>query len=157
MTLKNRLMLGFGAMLVLLAIVTGVGQSQLATINHYNDELDSRAFRLSLAGDWDTQIKVAIAAKTALPSLDIEPVKKLTAITSADAEKFALASAISAQTGSPEAYGAAVSQLTKKLVDLQISDSGKLKAAISRAITVIWSVLLVGLVFGVVLALLRLW
>jgi len=152
MTIKSRLMLGFGVMLVLLAIVTGVGQSQLATINHYNDELDSRAFRLSLASDWDTQIKVALAAKTALPGLDIEPVKKLTAITSAAEEKSALSTATASQTGAPEAYGAAVSQLTKKLVDLQISDSGKLKAAISSAITVMWVVLVIGVILGIVLA-----
>jgi len=47
LTIKSRLMLGFGIMLLLLAVVAGVGQIQLAKIQHFNTELDERAFRLN--------------------------------------------------------------------------------------------------------------
>jgi methyl-accepting chemotaxis protein len=152
LTIKNRLILGFGVMLALLAIVTGVGQIQLAAIQHFNTELDERAYRLSLASDWALQVKLALAAKTALPGLDIEPVKKLTSLVTADAEKAALSAASSSQSGPPEAYSAAVSQLAGKMVDLQIRDSKELQAAINHAVSLIWGALVVGIVLGVAIA-----
>ena len=99
MTIRNRLMLGFGVMLLLLAVVAGVGQMQLAKIQHYNTELDERAFRLSLASDWATQVKVAVAAKSAVPQLEIEQVKKLGDLVKVDVERQALSAAIASRPG----------------------------------------------------------
>ena len=153
LTVRNRLMLGFGVMLLLLAVVTGVGQTQLATIQHYNTELDERAFRLSLASDWATQVKIAVATKAAVPALEIEPVKKLGGLTQASAEKQLLAAALASHTGAPEAHSQAVGQLAAKLVELQIADSGKLQQALNSAVAVIWGVLVAGIVLGVFIAL----
>ncbi|MDP2369448.1 methyl-accepting chemotaxis protein [Rhodoferax sp.] len=152
LTVRNRLMLGFGVMLLLLAVVTGVGQIQLASIQHFNTELDQRAFRLSLASDWATQVKVAVATKAAVPALDFEPVKKLGTLTQANTEKQLLAAALASHTGSPEAHSQAVGQLAGKLVELQIADSGKLQQALSSAVAVIWGVLVAGVVLGVLIA-----
>ena len=152
LTVRNRLMLGFGVMLLLLAVVTGVGQTQLATIQHYNTELDQRAFRLSLASDWATQVKIAVATKAAVPGLDIEPVKKLNTLTQASTEKTVLAAALASHTSAPEAHSQAVSQLAAKLVELQIADSGQLQQALNSAVAVIWGVLVVGIILGVFIA-----
>jgi len=89
LSIRNRLLLGFGVILVLLAVVAGVGQMQLARIQHYNTELDERAFRLSLASDWATQVKLAVATKSTVPALSIEQVKKLGSLTQAPDEKQA--------------------------------------------------------------------
>jgi methyl-accepting chemotaxis protein len=152
LTVRNRLMLGFGVMLLLLAVVTGVGQTQLATIQHFNTELDERAFRLSLASDWATQVKIAVATKAAVPSLEIEPVKKLGTLTLASAEKALLGAAVASHGGPPEAHSQAVGQLAGKLVELQVADSGKLQQALSSAVAVIWGVLVAGIVLGVLIA-----
>ncbi len=153
LNVKQRLLVGFGGLLALLAIVTVVGQKQLATIQHFNTELDERAFRLSLAGDWATQIKVAVAAKSAVPGLDSDGVKKLGNLIKADEEKQALDAALRSHTASPEEHSKAVDQFNGKLVSLQISDSKQLQSALDRAVTTIWACLLVGLVFGVIMAL----
>ncbi|MDT8989350.1 methyl-accepting chemotaxis protein [Curvibacter sp. APW13] len=153
LNVKQRLLVGFGGLLVLLATVTVVGQKQLATIQHFNTELDERAFRLSLAGDWATQIKVAVAAKSAVPSLDSEAVKKLGGLIKADEEKQALDAALRSHTATPEEHSKAVDAFNGKLVSLQISDSKQLQAALDRAVTTIWACLVVGIVFGVVMAL----
>jgi methyl-accepting chemotaxis protein len=153
MNVKQRLLLGFGGLLVLLATVTVVGQRQLATIQHFNTELDERAFRLSLAGDWATQIKVAVAAKTPVPGLDSEGIKKLGALVKADEEKQALSAALASHTAPPEEHSKAVDQLNGKMVALQISDSKQLQAALDSAVRTIWICLLLGVVFGVVMAL----
>ena len=153
LTIKNRLMLGFGVMLLLLAVVAGVGQRQLAHIQHFNSELDQRAYRLSLASDWATQVKIAVATKAALPALDIEPARKLGSLAQAEVEKRALAAALSSHGAGPEAHAQAVGQLAGKLVELQISDSGQLQAAQNRAVTLNWVVLLIGCVVGIVIAL----
>jgi methyl-accepting chemotaxis protein len=153
LTVKNRLMVGFGLMLLLLAVVTGVGQTQLATIQHFNSELDSRAYRLSLASDWATQVKIAVATKAPIPGLDIEPVKKLGSLMEADVEKRALAAAIASHAAAPEEHTKVVDQLAGKLVELQIADSGQLQAAITRAVGIIWGALVVGVIAGVVSAL----
>ena len=90
LSIRNRLLVGFGVILMLLAVVAGVGQLQLARIQHFNTELDERAFRLSLASDWATKVKLAVATKTAVPALDAEQVKKLMSLTQAEGEKTAL-------------------------------------------------------------------
>ena len=77
LSIRNRLVLGFGVMLFLLAVVAGVGQIQLAKIQHLNTELDERAYRLSLASEWAMQVKIAVATKGGVPALDTEQVKKL--------------------------------------------------------------------------------
>lgn len=153
MTIRNRLMLGFGVMLVLLALVAGVGQLQLAQIQHFNTELDGRAFRLSMASDWAMQVKIAVAKKSTVPGLNTEQIKKLNSMTQADEEKKALSAAMASYTASPEEHMQAVDQLAGKLVSLQIADSGKLQAALSRAVTLNWSVLFIGIVLGIGIAL----
>ena len=151
-TIRNRLMLGFGVMLALLALVAGVGQVQLAQIQHFNSSLDARAFRLAMASEWAVQVKVAVAKKVAVPALDIEQVEKLVALTQADDEKRALATAMASHTASPEDHMKTVDQLAGKLVGLQIADSGQLQAALTRAVTLSWSVLILGIVLGIVIA-----
>jgi methyl-accepting chemotaxis protein len=146
-------MLGFGVMLLLLAVVAGVGQMQLAKIQHFNSELDSRAFRLSLASDWAMQVKLAVATKATVPALDVEPVQKLGSLIQAEPEKRALAAAMSSHAESPEAHMQAVDKLAGSLVSLQIADSGQLQAALTQAVMLNWSVLGVGIVLGLVLAL----
>jgi len=146
-------MLGFGVMLLLLAVVAGVGQLQLAKIQHFNTELDERAYRLSLASEWAVLVKIAVATKAAVPGLDTEQIKKLGTLTQADEEKRALASALSSHTGAPEAHMQAVDQLAGKLVALQIADSAQLQAALTRAVTLNWGVLFVGVVLGIGIAL----
>ncbi|MFZ4626381.1 MAG: methyl-accepting chemotaxis protein [Rhodoferax sp.] len=152
LTIRSRLMLGFGVMLILLAVVAGVGQIQLAKIQHFNTELDERAFRLSLASDWAVLVKVAVATKTPVPALDLEKIKKLTALTQSTEEKRALDAALASHAAAPEAHGQAVDQLAGKLVSLQIADSSELQAALTRAVTLNWSVLLAGIVLGTVIA-----
>jgi methyl-accepting chemotaxis protein len=152
LTIRNRLMLGFGVMLLLLAVVAGVGQLQLAKIQHFNTELDERAYRLSLASEWAVQVKIAVATKATVPSLDIEQVKKLGGLVQAEEEKRALVAALSSHTGAPEAHMQAVDQLAGKLVSLQIADSGQLQAALTRAVTLNWGVLFIGVVLGIVIA-----
>jgi methyl-accepting chemotaxis protein len=152
LSIRNRLMVGFGVMLLLLAIVAGVGQMQLARIQHFNTELDERAFRLSLASDWATQVKLAVATKSTVPTLDIEQVKKLGSLTQAPEEKAALAAATASHAASPEDHMKAVDSLAGKLVSLQIADSGQLQAALTRAVTLNWSMLVLGIILGVVLA-----
>ena len=152
MTIRNRLMLGFGVMLALLALVAGVGQVQLAQIQHFNSALDARAFRLAMASEWAVQVKVAVAKNAAVPGLDIEQVKKLGTLTQDEDEKRALATAVASHTASPEDHMKAVDQLTGKLVGLQIADSGQLQAALTRAVTLNWSVLILGVVLGIVIA-----
>ena len=152
MSIGNRLILGFGVMLLLLGVVTGVGQVQLGAIKHLNTELDERAFRLSLASDWATQVKIAVATKAAIPALDIEPVKKLETLVRADEEKSSLASARSSFGGDAVAHSQAVDKLAGKLVELQIRDSGLLQAALSRATTAIWVALVLGVVLGLLIA-----
>jgi methyl-accepting chemotaxis protein len=152
MTIRNRLMLGFGVMLLLLAVVAGVGQMQLAKIQHYNTELDERAFRLSLASDWATQVKVAVAAKSAVPQLEIEQVKKLGDLVKVDVERQALSAAIASRTGTPESHMQSVDQLAGKLVALQIEDSKQLQSALTNAVTLNWSVLIAGIVLGIGIA-----
>ena len=127
---------GFGFVLVLLAAVTFIGQWQLATVKHLNDSLDSRAYRLALASDWATQVKIAVATKSAVPTLEMELVKKLGALTQDSVEKSALSNATGSQTASPEAHSEAVGKLAGKLVELQIRDSAGLQAALSTAIGV---------------------
>ncbi len=153
MTIRNRLMLGFGVMLALLALVAGVGQMQLAQIQHFNTALDARAFRLSMASDWAMQVKIAVAKKVAVPGLDTEQVQKLASLTQADEEKKALAAAMASHTASPEDHMQAVDQLASKLVGLQIADSGQLQAALNRAVTLNWSALFIGIVLGIGIAL----
>ncbi len=152
-TLKRRLTLGFGVMLALLALVALVGQYQLSQIQFYNSRLDARAFRLSLAQAWETQVKLAVATKTPVPGLDIEPVRKLQDLIDAREERQLLEAAKGSQSGSPDAHQAAVGQLAGGLVQLQIADSGQLQAALTRAVTLNWSVLTLGIVLGVVVAL----
>lgn len=152
-TIRNRLMLGFAVMLLLLAVVAGVGQMQLAKIQYFNTELDSRAYRLSLASDWATQVKLAVATKAPVPALDIEPVKKLGSLVLAEDEKRALAAAVSSHSEAPEVHMQAVDKLAEGLVSLQIADSGQLQAALTRAVMLNWSVLGVGIVLGLVIAL----
>jgi len=151
-TIRNRLMLGFGVMLLLLAVVAGVGQLQLAKIQRFNTELDSRAYRLSLASDWAMQVKLAVATKATVPALDIEPVKKLGNLIQAEDEKRALAAATSSHAEAPEAHMQAVDKLAGSLVALQIADSGRLQAALNWAVTLNWSVLAVGIVLGLIIA-----
>ena len=151
-TLKRRLTLGFGVLLGLLALVALVGQYQLSQIQFYNSRLDARAFRLSLAQGWDTQVKLAVATKTALPAPDFEPVGKLKTLVEAREERQMLEAALSSQSGTPEAHQAAVGQLAAGLVQLQIADSARLQAALSRGVTLNWSVLLVGIVAGLIVA-----
>ncbi|NVO05794.1 MAG: HAMP domain-containing protein [Rhodoferax sp.] len=152
-TIRNRLMLGFAVMLLLLAVVAGVGQLQLAKIQHFNTELDSRAFRLALASDWAVQVKLAVATKAPVPALDIEPVKKLGSLVQADDEKRALAAATASHAEAPEAHMQAVDKLAGSLVALQIADSGQLQAALTQAVLLNWSVLGVGIVLGLLIAL----
>ena len=152
-TIKKQLLVGFGVMLVLLAAVTLIGQWQLAGVKHLNEELDSRALRLSLASDWATQVQIAVATKAAVPGLEIEPVKKLSAITQDVIEKTALSAATGSQAGAPEAYSEAVGKLAGKLVELQIRDSGTLQSTLGTAVGLLWGTLAVGLVVGVLLAL----
>jgi methyl-accepting chemotaxis protein len=152
LTIRSRLMLGFGVMLLLLAVVAGVGQLQLAKIQHFNTELDERAFRLSLASDWSVLVKIAVATKAVVPALGTEQIRKLGTLTRADDEKQALAAAMSTHSGSPEAHMQAVDQLAGKLVSLQIADSGQLQAALTRAVALNWGVLLVGVVLGIGIA-----
>ena len=78
--------------------------------------------------------------------------KKLVALTQADDEKRALATAMASHTASPEDHMQAVDQLAGKLVGLQIADSGQLQAALTRAVTLSWSVLILGIVLGIVIA-----
>ena len=73
LTIKNRLMLGFGVMLLLLAVVAGVGQRQLAHIQHFNSELVQRAYRLSLASDWATQVSLLSASFASLSAIRRHP------------------------------------------------------------------------------------
>ena len=153
LSIRNRLLLGFGVILVVLAVVAGVGQMQLARIQHYNTELDERAFRLSLASDWATQVKLAVATKSPVPALDIEQVKKLGSLTQAPEEKSALSAATGSHGGAPEEHQRAVGALAGKLVSLQIADSGQLQAALTRAVTLNWSMLALGIIVGIVLAL----
>ena len=152
LSIRNRLLVGFGVILVLLAIVAGVGQMQLARIQHFNTELDERAFRLSLASDWATQVKLAVATKATVPGLEIEQVKKLGSLTQAADEKAALSSAMSTHGAAPQEHQKAVDALAGKLVSLQIADSGQLQAALNRAVTLNWSILAVGIVVGLILA-----
>ena len=152
LSIRHRLMLGFAVMLLLLAVVAGVGQVQLARIQHFNTELDERAYRLSLASDWAMQVKLAVATKAKLPELDIEQVRKLDSLTKADEEKAALSSAKSTHAGSPESHTQAVDQFAGKLVSLQIADSGQLQAALSSAVAWNWGILILGIVLGVVIA-----
>ncbi len=152
-TIKKQLLVGFGVMLVLLAAVTLIGQWQLAGVKHLNESLDSRAYRLSLASNWATQVQIAVATKAAVPGLDIEPVKKLDAITQDATEKSVLAAATSSQASAPEAHSDAVGKLAAKLVELQIRDSGALQSTLGTAVAVLWATLAVGLVVGVLLAL----
>ena len=153
LSIRNRLLVGFGLILMLLAIVAGVGQLQLARIQHFNTELDQRAFRLSLASDWATQVKLAVATKATVPTLEIEPVKKLSSLTQDSEEKAALSAATSSYTATPEEHQNAVDALAGKLVSLQIADSGQLQAALTRAVTLNWSVLVIGIIVGIFLAL----
>ena len=64
----------------------------------------------------------------------------------------ALATAVASHTASPEDHMKAVDQLTGKLVGLQIADSSQLQAALTRAVTLNWSVLILGIVLGIVIA-----
>ena len=153
MTIRQRLMLAFGVMLLLLAVVAVVGQLQLARIKHFNTELDERAYRLSLATDWATQVKIAVGTKSAVPGADFEPVKKLNGLVQADAERQALNAATASQQGDAAAHSQAVDQLAGKLVALQIADSKELQAALSSAVMLNWSMLALGLVLGVAFAL----
>ena len=152
LTIRSRLMLGFGVMLLLLAVVAGVGQIQLAKIQHFNTELDERAFRLSLASDWAVLVKIAVATEAPLPGLDIDKVKKLGSLTQSSEEKRALEAALASHSAAPEVHMQAVDQLAGKLVSLQIADSGELQAALTRAVALNWGVLLAGIVLGVVIA-----
>ncbi len=152
LSIRNRLVLGFGVMLFLLAVVAGVGQIQLAKIQHLNTELDERAYRLSLASEWAMQVKIAVATKGGVPALDTEQVKKLGSLVQAEEEKRALNAAMSSHAGAPEAHMQAVDQLAGKLVSLQIADSGQLQAALTRAVTLNWGVLFVGVVLGIGIA-----
>lgn len=52
LTVGRRLTLGFSVLLLLLAVVAGVGQQQLANMEGFNSSWDQRAYRLSLASDW---------------------------------------------------------------------------------------------------------
>jgi methyl-accepting chemotaxis protein len=108
---------------------------------------------LSLASDWALQVKLAVATKAAVPSLDIDQVKKLSALVTADEEKRALSAATASHSASPEAHMQAVDQLAGGLVALQIADSKQLQAALSWAVTLNWSVLAIGIVVGVAIAL----
>jgi methyl-accepting chemotaxis protein len=153
LSIRNRLLGGFGVMLVLLAVVAGVGQMQLARIQHYNTELDHRAFRLSLASDWAAQVKLAVATKSPVPDLSIDQVKKLGSLIQAPDEKLALSAASDSHGAAPEEHEKAVGALAGKLVSLQIADSGQLQAALTRAVTLNWSMLALGVVVGIFLAL----
>ena len=151
-TLKKRLTLGFGLMLGLLALVALVGQYQLGQIQHYNSRLDARAFRLSLAQAWETQVKLAVATSAPMPSLDIESVAKLKSLIEAREERALLEAALSSQSGTPASHQAAVGQLAGGLVQMQITDSGQLQAALSRGVTLNWTVLALGVVAGLIVA-----
>jgi len=151
-TIRNRLILGFGCMLSLLGLVAGVGQMQLAKIQHFNSELDARAFRMSLASDWATQVKLAVATKSPVPALDIDQIKKLDSLISADAEKEVLSAAKASHGASPDAHQQAVGQMMDKMVSLQIADSAELQAALDLAVKLNWGVLAVGVVLGLVIA-----
>ena len=151
-SLRNRLMLGFGVMLVLLAVVAGVGQFQLAKIQRLNSGLDDRAYRLSLAADWATQVKIAVATKSTLPTLEIEAVKKLGSLVQAEPEKAALSSAMTSYSGPAEEHLKAVDNLAGKLVSFQIADSGQLQSALNVAVALNWSILCVGVVLGIGIA-----
>ncbi len=153
LNVKQRLLLGFGVLLALLAIVTVAGQWQLATVQRLNSGLDERAFRISLANEWATQIKVAVASKAAVPALESEYIKKLGSAVHADAEKQLLSAALSSHGAAPEEHSKAVDALVSKLTAFQISDSGQLQSALGAAVTTIWVCLVLGLVVGVVMAL----
>ena len=152
LTIRNRLVLGFAVLLVLLAVVAGVGQIQLAKIQHFNTRLDERAYRLSLASDWAVQVKLAAATKSKVPDLDIEQVRKLGSLVIDDAEKAALVIATASHNESPEAHALAVDKLAGKLVSMQIADSGELQAALTSAVAWNWGILLLGVVLGVAIA-----
>ena len=96
------------------ALVAGVGQVQLAQMQQFNSALDARAYRLSLASDWALQVKIAVAKNVAVPSLEMEQVKKLSALTQADDEKQALAAAIASHTAPPDDHMQAVDRLAGK-------------------------------------------
>ncbi len=151
-SIRNRLMWGFGLMLLLLALVAGVGQLQLAKIQHFNSELDARAYRLSLASDWAVQVKLAVATKAAVPALDVEQVRKLASLVAAPEEKAALSAATASHDGAAEAHAQAVDGLAGKLVSLQIADSAQLQEALNSAVTLNWAVLAVGIVVGIAIA-----
>ncbi|MGQ0709424.1 MAG: HAMP domain-containing protein, partial [Rhodoferax sp.] len=153
LNVKQRLLLGFGVLLALLAIVTVVGQSQLATVQHLNKALDERAMRMALANEWSTQIKVAVAAKSAVPALESDGVKKLSTLVQAAEEKQALGAAQSSHGAAPEEHGKAVDGLVSRLTELQISDSKQLQSALSAAVVTIWVCLVLGLVLGTAMAL----
>jgi len=146
-------MLGFGVMLALMMVVAGVGQVQLSRIHRLNAEQDAREIRLSLAADWATQVKVAVAKNAAVPALDIEPVEKLGSLIQSDEEKRALAAATASQTGSPQDHMQAVDQFVNKLTALQNADSVTLEDALGSAVFWNWGVLFVGVVVGMGIAL----
>jgi methyl-accepting chemotaxis protein len=151
MTIKIRLMVGFGIMLLLLAAVTLIGQNQFSTISKLNAQVDERDARLHLADEWLTQIKIAVATKAAVPGLDSEMVKKLTD-TVPEAEKELFTAATASQAGDADVHRQAVEKFAAKLDELQAADNAQLKASLQGAVTWLWGVLAAGLVIGVVMA-----
>ena len=151
-SVKQRLFLGFGVLLALLAVVTVVGQYQLATVRSLNNALDERALRISLATDWATAIKVAVAAGAPVPAADSEPIRKLKTLVQADDEKSALATAAASHDASPQEHSKAVDAFVARLVSLQVADSAVLQSALSTAVTTVWACLVLGLIAGIVLA-----
>ena len=152
-TIKKQLLSGFGVMLALLAAITLIGAWQLAGVKALNGQLDARAYRLSLASTWATQVQIAVATKAAVPGLDIEPVKKLGSLVQDEAEKRMLSAATASLTGAPEAHSEAVGKLASSLVDLQIRDSAALQAALGVASSTLWAALVIGLIVGILAAL----
>ncbi|QDL56628.1 methyl-accepting chemotaxis protein [Rhodoferax sediminis] len=146
-------MLGFGVILLMLGVLTVLSELQLGTIKHFNGRLDERAYRLSLASDWATQVKIAVATKAPVPGAEIEPAKKLGSLVQDPEEKSAVAAATAAASGAPEAYSQAVDQMAGKLVGLQISDSKQLQAALASAESTGWVVLVIALIVGTLIAL----
>jgi methyl-accepting chemotaxis protein len=153
MTIRKRLMVSFGILLALMAAVAVLAQWQLNTIQYFNTRLDERAYRLSLANDWATKVKVAQATQAKAPPADIDEVQKLQPLVKAIDEQAALQAALSSREGPMDAHMKAVQNLAGKLVSLQISDSGELQAALSRAVAVLWGVLVLALLLGAVIAL----
>jgi methyl-accepting chemotaxis protein len=150
--IRARLSFGFGVLLALTLLMALFCATRLSTIRAYNNALDERAYRLSLAGQWLTQAQIAQARNASVGSEADELIARLQPLVVAASEKAALDRALAAKSASPADLVQALQGLSGELVRLQLADSAALQAANREALWWLGGLSAAALVAGALLA-----